>query len=192
MKELKLPREFGSTRDMKKAIRRNATQDECLSSTVRQLDREKRVAFNQLSEKREAFVRETSKRRLSLPVVEKTHLKEISVDHGRCKASSVDEGKGVSFSLHSVPGRLIMHLKLQNSNEKKEQKRAVVSFLVAKTRQYSNSKVSEDEDASFTSQNTDIFRLPSLKDKPRSLSIAAAPSFNETRILKRRATLHNL
>ncbi|KAJ7393889.1 hypothetical protein OS493_003556 [Desmophyllum pertusum] len=182
---------------MKKAIQRNAKQDEHLSSMVRQLDREKRVAFNQLSEKREAFVRETVKRRLSLPVVEKTQFKEISAEYGRRKASSVDEGKGVSFSLH-FPN-------LMNSNEKREQKH--VSFLGAKTRRDSNSKVSESEDPSFTSQNSDICRLPSLKVekederlrltaqqrsyKPRSLSIPAAPSFNDTRILKRRATLHN-
>lgn len=185
---------------MKKAIHRNSQQDEYLSALVQQLDREKRLAFNCLSEKREAFVRETVKRRLSLPVIEKTlHTEEMSADCFRRKSSSsFNEGKGVPFSLYS-PGKLIIHPNLQRLNSDHEQIAINASLLVVRTRQDSSSEV-----MSFTGPNSDIGRLSSLKAKnerenlqtrqqifkPGSLSFAETPSFTEKlRKLKRRITL---
>ncbi|KAJ7393897.1 hypothetical protein OS493_003565 [Desmophyllum pertusum] len=153
---------------------------------------------------REAFVRETAKRRLSMPIVEKTHLKEISVDHGKQKAFSVHEGKGVSFSRNKQEIKLpIVTVSFKSKTDYPQP-----SAFIQDTKSDSNSTKALSVDASFTSENNVIRRLPSLKVekeeeslrltsqqrsyKPRSLSIAAAPCFNDTRILKRRATLHNL
>jgi len=50
------------TADMKKAIDRNAKQDEDLSIILKQIDREKRVALSQLSRKQDAFKKQVLKR----------------------------------------------------------------------------------------------------------------------------------
>ena len=52
---------------MKKAIDRNAKQDENLSLVLKQLNKEKKMALNQLSRKQDAFKKEMIKRRDSLP-----------------------------------------------------------------------------------------------------------------------------
>lgn len=62
-----LSRYLHPTADMKKAIERNAKQDEDLSVVLKQLDKEKRMALNQLSRKQDAFKKELIKRRDSLP-----------------------------------------------------------------------------------------------------------------------------
>ena len=63
----KLARYLHPTADMKKAIDRNAKQDEDLSAVLKQLDKEKKSALNQLSRKQEAFQKEMIKRQESLP-----------------------------------------------------------------------------------------------------------------------------
>lgn len=219
MRELKFPSGFRLTVDMKKAIERNAQQDEHLTTVVQQLDREKRAAFNQLTEKREAFVRETAKRRLSLPAIGKTiGSKEVLLDRVRRKASSVDEGKSVFPSIR-LPGQLLVHPNLHwNGNiNSEERKRGGVSLLAnidnpPASRHVSNSIAdAERESASVSIQSSDIGRLLSLKIeeeeeeenlvqaqqwsyKPRnhSISVASWPPSNDVRILKRRATLHHI
>ena len=63
----KLARYLHPTADMKKAIDRNAKQDEDLSAVLKQLDKERKSALNQLSRKQEAFKKEMIKRQESLP-----------------------------------------------------------------------------------------------------------------------------
>ncbi|KAJ7393894.1 hypothetical protein OS493_003562 [Desmophyllum pertusum] len=53
--------------DMKKAIDRNTKQDEDLLLVLEQLDKEKRVALDQLSRKQDTFKKQMIKRRDSLP-----------------------------------------------------------------------------------------------------------------------------
>lgn len=204
MKELTLGKGLGLTRDMKNAIQRNSKQDEYLSTLVRQLDKEKRVAFNQLSEKKEAFIKETAKRRLSLPILEKTGpRKESLVNLGRQKAVSADERKSDCFSFH------FFHPSLQNPNTKlkmQQPKLSNVSSLSFEKRHDSNNAANERDDTSLTNEKSDICRFPRLTVEKgnenvqaaqqrsfRRVSIAAAsPSRNTAKILQRRATLHIL
>ena len=204
MKELTLGKGLGLTRDMKNAIQRNSKQDEYLSTLVRQLDKEKRVAFNQLSEKKEAFIKETAKRRLSLPILEKTGpRKESLVNLGRQKAVSADERKSDCFSFH------FFHPSLQNPNSKlkmQQPKLSNVSSLSFEKRHDSNNAANERDDTSLTNEKSDICRFPRLTVEKgnenvqaaqqrsfRRVSIAAAsPSRNTAKILQRRATLHIL
>ena len=202
MKKFSFSGRFQPTRDMKKAIHRNAQHEEQLSTVVRQLDKEKQAAFIQLSEKREAFVRERLKRRLSLPVIEKMHQKHTSVDYTRPKAYSVDEGKDVSLSFY-CPGKFVAFANSsQNLNNNQEQKYTNASVLGVETKSLSGFS----EDTTFTNQNNDACRLPGLKGtkenenlqtqrrsfKLRSLSITEAPSFNDKRTQERRLTLPRL
>lgn len=198
MKELTLGKGLGLTRDMKNAIQRNSKQDEYLSTLVRQLDKEKRVAFNQLSEKKEAFIKETAKRRLSLPILEKTGpRKESLVNLGRQKAVSADERKSDCFSFH------FFHPSLQNPNTKlkmQQPKLSNVSSLSFEKRHDSNNAANERDDTSLTNEKSDICIFPRLTVEKgnenvqaaqqrsfRRVSIAAAsPSRNTAKILQRR------
>lgn len=204
MKELTLGKGLGLTRDMKKAIQRNSKQDEYLSTLVRQLDKEKRVAFNQLSEKKEAFIKETAKRRLSLPILEKTGpRKESLVNLGRQKAVSADERKSDCFSFH------FFHPSLQNPNTKlkmQQPKLSNVSSLSFEKRHDSNNAANERDDTSLTNEKSDICRFPRLtvekgnenvqaaqqRSFRRVSIVAASPSKNTAKILQRRATVHIL
>ena len=61
-----LNRYLHPTADMKKAIERNAKQDEDLSLALKQIDREKRMAFDLLSRKQDDFKKQILKRRETL------------------------------------------------------------------------------------------------------------------------------
>jgi len=60
-----LPKFLQPTNDMKKAISRNAKTDEDLSRVLKQLDKEKKLAIEQLSRKQDLFKKEIIKRRES-------------------------------------------------------------------------------------------------------------------------------
>ena len=62
-----LPRYLFPTADMKKAIDKNTKQDEDLSLSLKQLDREKKMVLKQISRKQEDFKKKQLKRRESLP-----------------------------------------------------------------------------------------------------------------------------
>ena len=57
---------FHPTADMRKAINRNAKQDEGLSLVLMQIDKEKRIALDLLSRKQDAFKKQMLKRRETL------------------------------------------------------------------------------------------------------------------------------
>ena len=61
-----LNRYLHPTPDMKKTIERNAKQDEDLSLALKQIDREKRMAFELLSRKQDDFKKQILKRRKTL------------------------------------------------------------------------------------------------------------------------------
>ena len=194
---------------MKKAIQRNSKQDEYLSTLLRQLDKERRVAFNQLSQKKEAFIKETAKRRLSLPILEKTGpRKESLVNLGRQKAVSADRRKSDCFSFH-FSERLSFHPSLQNPNTKlkmQQPKLSNVSSLSFEKRHDSNNAANERDDTSLTNEKSDICRFPRLtvekgnenvqaaqqRSFRRVSTAAASPSRTTAKILQRRATLHIL
>ena len=62
------------TADMRKAIDRNAKQDEDLSLALKQIDKEKRVALDLLSRKQDAFKKQQLKRRETLANNSKVQL----------------------------------------------------------------------------------------------------------------------
>ena len=66
MKDRQLVRLSLPTTDMKKAIGKNAKEDEGLSIALKQIDKEKRLALDLYSRKQEAFVKQVLKRRESL------------------------------------------------------------------------------------------------------------------------------
>lgn len=67
MKDNPLPQFLRPTKDMKKAIDRNAKKDEDLSYFIKQLDKEKKMAIEQLSRKQDAFRKEMVHRQDTLP-----------------------------------------------------------------------------------------------------------------------------
>ena len=69
-----LNRYLHPTADMKKAIERNAKQDEDLSLALKQIDKEKRTALDLLSRKQDAFKKQTLKRQETLPSNSKVQL----------------------------------------------------------------------------------------------------------------------
>ena len=85
------------TQDMKKAIQRNAKLDDNFSAIERQLDKEKLMTLNQLSERKREFIKERAKRRLSLPNIETTGPRSVSF--GRQKVPSTGQGR---LSLASI------------------------------------------------------------------------------------------
>lgn len=62
MKDKRTPRFLLPTTDMKKAIDRNAKKDEDLSLLLNQLDKEKKVALEQLTRRQDAFKKEIIKK----------------------------------------------------------------------------------------------------------------------------------
>ena len=66
MKDRQLERFLQPTTDMKKAIGRNAKEEEGLTIAIRQIETEKRLALDHLSRKQDAFVKRALKRRESL------------------------------------------------------------------------------------------------------------------------------
>lgn len=66
MRDRQLERFLQPTTDMKKAIGRNAKEEEGLTIAIRQIAKEKRLALDHLSRKQDAFVKRALKRRESL------------------------------------------------------------------------------------------------------------------------------
>lgn len=182
---------------MKKAIQRNAKLDENFSVIERQLDKEKLMTLNQLSERKREFIRERAKRRLSLPNIETTGTRSVSF--GRQKAPSTDEGKDAPI-WRQFSDRLNFHPRSLSPSNKQDPELISVSSLGSVKKKSHSDNISNDI--------YDIYcRLPRLTDegenenvraqlqsfKPRRISIAAtSPSLHISRRLGRRATLPTL
>lgn len=114
------------TQDMKKAIQRNAKLDENFSAIERQLDKEKLMTLNQLSERKREFIKERAKRRLSLPNIETTGPRSVSF--GRQKVPSTDEGKDASLWLQ-FSDKLNFHPRSLSPSNKQDPELISVSSL---------------------------------------------------------------
>ena len=66
MRDRQLERFLQPTTDMKKAIDRNAKEDEGLTITIRHIEKQRRLALDHLSRKQHAFMKRALKRRESL------------------------------------------------------------------------------------------------------------------------------
>lgn len=192
------------TQDMKKAIQRNVKLDENFSVIERQLDKEKLMTLNQLSERKREFIRERAKRRLSLPNIETTGTRSVSF--GRQKAPSTDEGKDAPI-WRQFSDRLNFHPRSLSPSNKQDPELIIVSSLGSVKKKSHSDKFSNDiYDAPFTDENN-VCRLPRLKDegenehvraqlqsfKPRRISIVApSASLHISKRLGRRATLPTL
>ena len=64
-----LPKFLHPINDMKKAIDRNAQNDEDLSRVLKQLDKEKKMVIGQLSRKQDACIKEIIKRPDTFPII---------------------------------------------------------------------------------------------------------------------------
>lgn len=206
-----LPRFLLPTVDMKKAIERNAKQDENLSTALKQLDQERRVALCHFWDKKDAFIKETAKRTINLRLRRKISVEELEPDLRNQKNS-----------FYAASEKNISSLQLQSPRASQRQREVtpkqaptvknntVVEILEngavisKKTTQQDNTK------ASLATQANNIDRLPSLnvnnyynvqqigKSKsrmPRRISFAAVPTPRDpsvTRQKRRRATVHNL
>ena len=189
---------------MKKAIQRNAKLDENFSAIERQLDKEKLMTLNQLSERKREFIKERAKRRLSLPNIET--IGPRSVSFGRQKVPSTDEGKDASLWLQ-FSDKLNFHPRsLSPSNKQDPELISVSSLGSVKKKSHSDNTSKDIYDTPFTDENN-VCRLPRLKDegenehvraqlqsfKPRRISIAAPSlSLHISKRLGRRATLPTL
>ena len=68
MRQEPLPRYLLPTLVMKKAIEKNAKEDETLTFTLEKLDNDRQLALCQVWGKKEAFIRGTAKKKLSVEV----------------------------------------------------------------------------------------------------------------------------
>ena len=100
-----LPEYLRPTTDMRKAINRNAKNDEELSHALMQLDKEKKVVIKQLSSKQDTFKREIIKRQqptVNEHFLEPANLAAVHRRKGLRRAFSVDNIRS-SSSVGNLP-----------------------------------------------------------------------------------------